>query len=94
MTRKTQTIDEIVDRANKYLSNTDADMRDRRQGVIDFVTGVLMQTGNYRGFGYLPESEVANGIGGINYVDGVPHHDIVERFANTDPTRIRIYHGA
>ena len=34
MTRKTQTIDEIVDRANKYLRNTDADMRDRRQGVI------------------------------------------------------------
>ena len=94
MTRKTQTIDEIVDRANEYLSNTDADMRDRRQGVIDFVTGMLMQTGNYRGFGYLLESEVANGVGGINYVDGVPHHDIVERFANTDPTRVRIYHGA
>ena len=94
MTRKTQTIDEIVTRANEYLRITDADMRDRRQGVIDFVTSMLMQTGNYRGFGYLPETEVANGVGGINYVDGVPHHDIVERFANTDRTRVRIFHGA
>ena len=94
MTRKTQTIDEIVDRANKYLSNTDADMRDRRQGVIDFVTGMLMQTGNYRGFGYLQASEVANGAGGINYVNGLPHPDTVERVANTDSTRVRIFHGA
>lgn len=34
MTRKTQTIDEIVTRANEYLRITDADMRGRRQGVI------------------------------------------------------------
>ena len=94
MTRKTQTIDEIVDRANKYLSNTDADMRDRRQGVIDFVTGMLMQTGNYRGFGYLLETEVANGVGGINYVDGVPHPNMSERFANTDPHTRTHLHGA
>ena len=34
MARKTQTIDEIVTRANEYLRITDADMRGRRQGVI------------------------------------------------------------
>ena len=94
MTRKTQTIDEIVTRANEYLRITDADMRGRRQGVIDLVTGLLMQTGNYRGFSYLLETDVANGVGGINYVDGVPHPDVLERFVNTDPTRVRIYHGA
>ena len=94
MTRKTQTIDEIVTRANEYLRITDADMRGRRQGVIDFVTGMLMQTGNYHGFRYLLEYEVANGIGGINYVDGVPHPNMSERFANTDATRIRFLRGA
>ena len=46
------------------------------------------------GSSQLLETEVANGVGGINYVDGVPHHDIVERFANTDRTRVRIFHGA
>ena len=94
MTRKTQTIDEIVTRANEYLRITDADMHGRRQGVIDFVTGMLMQTGNYHGFSYLLETDVANGVGGINYVDGVPHPDVLERFANTDHTRIRFLHGA
>ncbi len=89
MTRNTQTIDEIVARANEYLRITDADMRGRRQGVIDLVTGLLMQTGNYRGFSYLLETDVANGIGGINYADGVPHPNVLERFANTDATRIR-----
>ena len=94
MARKTQTMDEIVARANQYLRITDANMHERRQGVIDFVTGLLMQTGNYRGFGYLQASEVANGAGGINYVNGLPHPDTVERFANTDCTRVRIFHGA
>ena len=46
------------------------------------------------GSSQLLETDVANGVGGINYVDGVPHPDVLERFVNTDPTRVRIYYGA
>ena len=84
MARKRKTIDVAVvrDKANHYLAHTEdecrvlgwnnADMRSRRMGVASLLETVLLDTGNYHGFGYVRrggEPEATENIQSGNYDD-------------------------
>ncbi|MHB8123382.1 MAG: hypothetical protein ACYDG4_14645 [Desulfuromonadaceae bacterium] len=89
--RKTIKVAELVEIVNDILKTSLSDSKERRQGAMNVLETVLHETGNYRGFCYLLAGEVADGVPGINYVDGLPHRDPVMRFANTDHTRVMYF---
>lgn len=91
ISRKTFDVSEFVDTVNQILKDSKADAAERRYGVMTVVEHVLHSTGNYRGFRYLLADEIAEGQPGVNYVDGHPHPDPVQRFANTDCTRVMYF---
>ena len=82
----------IVEHANQILRNSDADRVKQREGVQTLVESILHDSDNYKGFRYLLADEVADGVPGINYLDGVPHPDYEKRFANTDRTRVMYFY--
>ena len=93
--RKTIEVEKVKGIANRAL---EASMRwseveskyvpvDRywRQGVMLMVEQVLMDSGNYKGFGYLTENEVPKGA-----LPGI-RRDEADIFENTDSTRVRYF---
>jgi len=93
MARKTINIAELTASVNKMLSESTLGPEQRR-GMITVLESVLLSTGNYRGFGYLTESEVPPGHRpGVNIspVDGQHMEDYDARFHNTDTTRVHYY---
>lgn len=88
MARKTVTVEFLINMTNDICKNSAADRKDIRQGAMNLLETVLHSTGNYKGFRYLLAHEVADGVPGVNYVDG---HiiDYPARFANTDRTRVQ-----
>lgn len=87
MARKTVNVDQLRIKTNERLALS-ACSPDIRRGMMDILEYVLHDTGNYKGFRYLTESEVPDThLPGIRY-DG---HDILpfpERFEFTDSTRV------
>ena len=74
MTRKTIEVGKLVYRLNYFLKHdgdgcTDQQeitiAADQRDIMIAFVEGVLQETGNYRGFEYLPTEDYPNEIDGL-----------------------------
>jgi len=51
MKRKTVKVEDLVEKANKYLA-IDGISQDEKRAVDCFINGILHETGNYRGFGY------------------------------------------
>jgi hypothetical protein len=53
MSRKTVPVADLVDRANRMLA-ADGSTPEGRAAIAVMVESVLLDTGNYRGFSYLP----------------------------------------
>lgn len=88
--RKTFDVSELISVTNEILKNSDSKCTERRIGAMGVLESILHSTGNYKGFRYLLEGE-CKGKPGVNYVDGVPHHNSTSRFAGTDSTRVQYY---
>ena len=89
--RKTIEISKLVEIANGILQNSGFDYSDVRQGTMNLVEAALFETGNYKGFRYLDETEV-----GVDSLPGIRDTAISstrgpENFKNTDRTRVRYY---
>ena len=95
--RKTIEVEKVKDMANRALvasmrwSNEDGKYvavdRYWRQGVMLVAEQVLMESDNYKGFGYLSEDDVPKGeLPGIRLNNQIP-----DRFENTDNTRVRYF---
>lgn len=65
MTRKTVDVGFVLDRANAYLRLTHDDNAEGRMAVAGLVESVLMETGNYKGFGYTDQNGAP-----VHYVKG------------------------
>ena len=61
MKRKTIPVENIREQANRIFLNSKNDYADQRKALQYFVGDLLMQTGNYKGFGYLSKSDVTPG---------------------------------
>jgi len=61
MKRKTIPVENIREQANRIFLNSKNDYADQRKALQYFVADLLMQTGNYKGFGYLSKSDVTPG---------------------------------
>jgi hypothetical protein len=75
MARKTTDVTAVKENANRLLANSSDNRQDFRNGVIALVETVLLETGNYHGFKYLPSEFDTNGILREDY----------------DPTRVEYY---
>lgn len=91
MSRKTVLVSNLVDVVNHMCKATSAELSERRQGAMTLLEDTLHATGNYRGFRYLLKHEIHSGNPGINYLNGHPHPDPEQRFANTDRTRVMYF---
>lgn len=80
-------IEDVVGYINSELKNTTSNRYELRQGLMLAAERLLHASGNYKGFRYLTQQEVPYGAPGINYANGQPCEDYVERFRNTDSTR-------
>ncbi len=89
MTKKTISVNEVIDRANKMLSESLGDSASR-EGIMMLTENILHATGNYRGFRYLIKNEVPDGRKpGINVdINGEYYSNYDQRFEDTDSTRI------
>ena len=91
--RKTIEISKLVEIANGILQNSGSDCAGIRQGIMNLVESALFETGNYKGFRYLDETEV-----GADYLPGIRDTAFFaprgpDNFKDTDPTRIRYYYS-
>jgi len=90
--RKTIKIDELRKMINgRVLSSRDG-ANEERVALINLLSKILHDTGNYQGFMYLDSHDMKNSLGrsvGINTEDGLPLEDYVARFENTDSTRVK-----
>ena len=89
-TRKTFEVEVLKNRINGILASDSGRDQHFRVALLTVLEGVLLDTGNYKGFRYLLKGE-AGGLPGINYLDGQPHPDYIERFKNTDSTRVEYF---
>jgi hypothetical protein len=87
--RKTIAVAEMTRRVNEMLVHGYSS-REERHGMIQVLENMLFATGNYRGYRYLSKREVPAGeLPGINLDDlGNPLEDLMDRFRNTDGTRV------
>jgi hypothetical protein len=78
------------------LNSSDSDQY-TRDTMITFLENVLMETGNYKGFRYLIEEDMAKSEYGVipgRYVPtGVDLTELTidQQFANTDCTRVQYF---
>jgi len=79
MTRKTVEVGKLVYRLNYFLKH-DMGSADQREIMIAFVEGILQETGNYRGFAYLPSEDYPNEVDGL----GTRRHYFVSGTVDAD----------
>lgn len=75
--RKTIEIETIKEKANAFFANSDDSCADARRALQGFVSNILMDSGNYKGYNYLGEADVKPGFSfGKSWTDnGVVFHD-------------------
>lgn len=61
MARKTVDVEYAKMIANRLLSNEDPKRSGEREGVIILIEAILEETGNYKGFKYLPCGDHTDG---------------------------------
>ena len=88
--KKTYTVEDLKNKVNHMILHSPDRHKNGRESLGVLLESVLMETGNYRGFGYLtPDNMKAseNGISfGIQYDEkGNPN------FEDTDHTRVNYY---
>ena len=62
--RKTIEVGTLLHRVNYFLKN-DKGSVDERDVMIAFIEGVLQDSGNYRGFAYLPAEDYPGEVDGL-----------------------------
>jgi hypothetical protein len=65
--RKTIKVDEVLNMINSYLAHPDTHSIGR-EAIMSFAEGVLMTTGNYKGFRYLDTNEVEGAGTRVEYI--------------------------
>lgn len=88
--RKTMDVEAIKERVNYFLKHSEEDKKGMRQGQMMLLETILHETGNYAGFKYLPQWEVATQYPGI-WLNEDGTHDPATCFENTDNTRVRYF---
>jgi hypothetical protein len=88
MSRKTYSVEALVEMVNGICKDSAPDAVDIRQGAMNVLERVLHDTGNYRGFRYLLKGE-CSGKPGVNYDGHGPLPDYELRFKDTDRTRVQ-----
>jgi hypothetical protein len=85
---KTVKISLLKETANRMLVDSPNDCINYRQGVINLMQSILMETKNYDGFRYLTKDDVEP-----EYTVGVhiDNPELTFDFSNTDTTRIFLY---
>lgn len=90
--RKTIEVGKVLKMANSFLAahNTTGDERD---AIAAFIEGVLFETGNYRGYAYLPGHNYPGEVDGLGtrrryFVSGTIDADYEAE--NRDINRIRV----
>ena len=84
--RKTVRVRALLDRVNRMNENSTVPP-EARQALNYLVMDILLETGNYAGYGFLTSDRVPPGqLPGIRAGESVD-----EKFANTDDTR-RVYY--
>lgn len=88
--RKTISVEALLDRCNHFFMHTEDSLKGNREGLIALIEGVLLDTGNYNGFGYLNEADMELSENGVSV--GERHKNSrEERFVDTDNTRVYYY---
>jgi len=65
MSKKTVSVGRLLEKANNTLANSVPELVEYRKGIASFISDVLHETGNYKGFGYLPsETNIHGGFYG------------------------------
>tara|TARA_B100001094_G_scaffold330879_1_gene397305 strand:- start:1994 stop:2227 length:234 start_codon:yes stop_codon:yes gene_type:complete len=65
MHRKTTSVKDMIEDANFNLARTDPfATTDYKRAICDMLEGVLMNTGNYRGFGFIDNDDSDHGTHG------------------------------
>lgn len=62
--RKTVEVGTLLHRLNYFLASKNSTDEERKV-IAAFVEGILFDTGNYRGFGYLPQADYPNETNGL-----------------------------
>lgn len=52
MRKRNQTMQAMVEKANKYLNGSESDCKEGREMLITFVSSLLMEARCYKGFNY------------------------------------------
>ena len=90
--KKTINVQELKEKVNGFLKDSTCN-EDVRRGMICILETVLTDSGNYNGYNYLNQTQVPAGYKpgiNINTVGEDPMiYCIVERFKETDNTRVR-----
>lgn len=87
-TRKTIHVEDVKKRINNFLRDTKDFMKPERESMAIMLESILMDTGNYKGFGYLTKNSMANSKEGTTF--GI-HQEITKRgdwFKGTDNSRV------
>lgn len=86
--RKTIELNKVLDHFNYYLRNSDEASVEFRQSIKFLLEELLVANNLFSGLQFLSQDET-HGKPGINHLGGIPHPDEIERFLDTDPTRVR-----
>ena len=93
MSRKTFNVEKLVDQLNTTLQ-AGYPNREFRLGAIAMVETVLHETGNYGGFRYLDQTEVADTeLPGVRVGANGDCLSYEERFHNTDDSRRQYFYS-
>ena len=85
--KKTIRVDELREKANFFLLNSYDYQKQEREGVRNFIETVLMETGNYAGFGYLTPNQMEDSEQGASFgID--PNREQDNWFDGSDHTRV------
>ncbi len=91
--RKTIQIKNIRKRINDFLHDTKDFMKPERESMAMFLESILMDTDNYRGFGYLNKTHMENSTEGttVGIENGDPLENPIKRFKGTDSSRVQYF---
>lgn len=64
MSKKTIPVAYLLEKANNMLENSIPELVEARKSVANFISDILSQTGNYKGFGYLNPAADNSGVYG------------------------------
>lgn len=90
--RKTFEVEALRKKINDMILHSSDDLSGGRIAVSEILNSVLHETGNYNGFRFLSADDMKNSMLGESLgIRGTFDDDIVERFRDTDSTRIAYF---